>query len=299
LVIDPDLKAALYFDDPTGMQVVTDVTARIQGAVPTLSGRSSEIFHFYGDQPPHGASVRLTMTDARATGIPPLANQYQQRLLWFRQAFEDLHRSASIWNGHRGFLVAARTVHQHLANGVSTYTAQHVARPPPPDYADPLWRDADTTFLVRGSHDAGVPFDNIGLPADVPTRVQILHDDANIYVAFHCTQPERPGESDSVALTFYGVNAPLIHATYHPDGQVASSPAAVQAVAASGDQWWGVFLTLPKSTLVSAGALGTFRADLARTRAGKSYCWSAPLRASPWSGPVPMDSRNQVFFAGQ
>ena len=76
-------------------------------------------------------------------------------------------------------------------------------------------------------------------------------------------------------------------------------PDAVQAVAASGDRWWGVFLTLPKSTLDAEGELGTFRADLARIRAGKSYCWSPPLRASPWSGPVPMDSRNQVFFAGQ
>ena len=54
LVIDPGPRAALYFDDPTGIQISTDATARIQGDVPTLSGRTSEIFHFYGDQPAHG-----------------------------------------------------------------------------------------------------------------------------------------------------------------------------------------------------------------------------------------------------
>jgi hypothetical protein len=302
LVVDPGPSAALYSDDPSGIQVRTDVSGRIEGDVPTLPGKTTEIFHFYGDQPPHGSSVRLTLMDnttdnTKGTDASVEINRYQERLLWFRRSFEDLHRSTSMWNGHRGFLVAARTVHQHLAAGVSTYSARHVSQPPRPEFADPLWHNADATFLIRGRHDTDVPFDNIGLPADVPTRVQILHDDASIHVAFHCTQPEKPGENDSVALTLFGMDAPLIQVVCRPDGQVESSQAGVRAAAASGEGWWGVFLTLPKTTL--SPQVNTYRADLVRERAGKSYCWSPPLRSAPWSGPVPMDSRNLVLFAGQ
>jgi hypothetical protein len=125
----------------------------------------------------------------------------------------------------------------------------------------------------------------------------MLQDKRNVYVAFHCAQPEGLGKDDSVGLTLFGATDPLISVTCHPDGHVDTDTEGVRAHTAAGDGWWGAFLTIRKRVLSADGELGTYRADLMRTRAGRSYIWSPAFRTAPW-WPFPMSRRGQVIFAG-
>jgi len=297
LVIDAGPKATLSSVEPAAGQAGTDVTDHIEGDLPILPGNSAEVFHFYCDQPTSGASVRLTMSSSTDTDQPDQGDVYQRRVLWMRQGFEDLHPSNAIWQGHDGFFVAARVAHKWLDREVPTYPVAQVSRRPRPDFNDPAWQQAEATYLVRGKINPGVPFDNLGFPADVPTRVQMLQDPQNVYVAFHCTQPEELGDNDSVGLTLFDAGNPVISVTCRPDGHVETEAEGIHTYTTAGDGWWGALLTIPKRAISTDGELGTYRADLLRTRAGKSYIWSPGFRMAPWA-PFPMSRRGQVIFAG-
>ncbi len=269
LVINAGPHAALSPLELDQAQGGTDVTDHIEGDLPTLPGNSAEVFHFYCDQPPDGASVRVTMSSLTDVDEPLHGDLYQRRVLWMRQGFEDLHPSTALSQGHDGFFVAARVAHKWLDSGAPTYSVDQTSRQPRPDFDDPAWQQAETTHLVRGS---------------------------NIYVAFHCTQPEEISETDSVSLALFDAGEPLISVTCRPHGQVETKVEGIHAYTTAGNGWWGVFLTIPKQAINGDARLGTYRADLVRTRTGKSYIWSPSFTSAPWV-PFPMSRRGRIAFS--
>ncbi len=274
-----------------------DVTDRLTGTLPRIDAQTSQVFHYFHDGPPGEGRMRITMSAPVSIAQSEQPSIYQQRVLWMREGFEDYHPASSTYGLHDGFLVAAKLGHRSLARGVPTYRVAHTSRRPRPDISDPAWLAAAPTYLVRGTVNAVVPLDNIGFPPDVPTCVKLLQDGHNVYVAFRCTQPEAPSEQDSVGLTFFGPQDPILSVACRPDQTVTTDAEGVRARTQIGEGFWAVFLTIPKRVINAEEQLGTYRADLWRTRTGRNYIWSPGWRDAPWV-PFAMSRRGKVVFSG-
>ena len=302
-----------------------DVTALIDGGAPVIPARTSRLFHVFSNAVGPGA-VRDVLdrhiaagaesddtTPAEDTGseagkrlrvtVEPKGvalagaeraepTMYQRRVVWMRDGWENFHPRQSMYRGHDGFLVAARTAHKWV-NRTPEYRVGRVRSAPKPDPSDPAWDKAPVTTLVRGRSKASVPVNNLGFdPATGPTEVRILQDKKNIYAAFVCIQPEKPSKKDSVTLALYGRNKPVISVTCRPGKAPETDAAGVTSKTISGRGWWAVFMTVPRSSV--PGLAAEHRADLLRTRRGRAYVWSPPLDA-PWTN-MPMNRRGRIVF---
>jgi hypothetical protein len=289
------------------------VTALIDGDAPILPARSSQVFHVFADNVEAGVRDEATTegeaVSAVGTGTlrvtvrpmvtSPVASQtdeptiYQRRVAWMRDGWENFHPRQSMYRSHDGFLVAARTVHKWIGR-TPTYDVRWVDVPPPKDLSAAVWKDTPKTTLIRGRSRASVPVDNLGFdPGNGVTEVRIVQDEKSIYAAFHCIQPEKPNEHDSVTLTLYRKDEQLISITCRPN-QLARAHAEGSTSATFSERgWWAAFLTIPKSAVPGVSTTGC-RADLLRTRQDRSYVWSPHLNA-PWTD-MPMARRGRIVF---
>ena len=304
----------------------SDVTALVDGDAPVVPARTSHLFHVFsdavgagavhdaldlhvggggddGDETPDsddggevGRLLRVVVEPQGAASVDdPLARPtiYQRRVAWMRDGWEHFHPRQSMYSSHDGFLVAARTAHRWVGR-TPEYRVPWIRSNTPRDPADPAWALAPITMLVRGRSRASVPVDNLGFePGSAPTAVRMLQDGAAVYAAFHCSQPEKPGDQDSVTLTLYAKAKPVVSVTCRPDDEPETEADGVTSATVTGPGGWAVLITIPKSA-VDGGLAAEHRADLLRTRKGRSYVWSPPLDA-PWTA-MPMARRGRILF---
>ncbi len=283
-----------------------DVTGQISGALPTVAAGTAPTFRFSGQA--NGAKVKVELIPAEGTaarGDPD--DIYLRRVLWMRKWCEDFNGAPGGYDLKTGFFPEARQAHKWIGR-VPEYKVPKVAAAPSPSFDDPLWQGAPATFLVSGSPDGEVPVDRLGFPADVPTRVQMLQDDRNVYIAFRCSQSEVPDADDSVVVHFFRDNNLVFAVTCHPDGSlkqgtelayvepITTNLRVLDADITVGSGWWAAFLTIPRKSLDVNGKLGTFRAHLLRTRNGASYLWSPRIGIGMWNA-FPAHRRGLVRFS--
>ena len=283
-----------------------DVTDRIAGALPTVVAGAATAFRFSGQG---GASVRVSLIRPGGAGAEGgHEDLYHRRVLWMRKWCEDFNGAAGKYHLKTGFFPEARQAHKWIGR-VPKYRVPTVGSAPTPSFDDPLWRDAPTTFLVSGSPGGTVPVDKFGFPADVPTRVRMLQDRDNVYVAFRCAQQALPSFGDSVSVHFYRDGDPVFAVTCRPDGSleqgatleyvepVTTDLGAIGAATAVGGGWWAAFLTIPRRSLVPEGELTALRAHLFRGRGDRRYLWSPRIQGM-WAA-FPIERMGLVEFAGK
>ncbi len=293
LVASADGQATLYSPDVPDSE---DVSDRVTTWLPVLAANASELCYFYCDAAPEEGTMQVRLGDAPAASDSPDENLYRRRVQWMTDSFEIFDPSSSVYQGISAFLVLARTAHKWLDH-VPTYTVLPVAGAPSFDLNDLAWQQAEETYLIRGSLKGRLPPDNFGFPADVPTRIKMLHDSANVYLAFLCTEAGTISDEDSVAVSLFKGAEPAVAVTCRPDGTAETQTPGVSVQTVLGSGWWAAFLTIPKTAIEPSGNLGTYRADLLRTRGDRSYLW-APRLGSPWGGTLPpaMSRRGKIVF---
>ena len=307
LVIEEGPVAMLYrvASSATGHELPEaglDVTGQIEGELPRLDDNSSTVLHFHCDVAPEGETMHLELGEPDSCEGPAGDTIYRRRLMWLADEFEIAPPARARYEVH-GFMALARIVQKWL-DYHPTYEVAAAAGAPPPSFAAGPWQQASEARLVRGTLTGGRPLDNFGFPADVATRVRMLHDQRNLYVAFHCAQPERPSEADSVAVLVYdGHGEPSFSFTCPADGSLETKTDGFEAHTISGDGWWSAFLTIPKVAIQPDGKPQACRAELLRTRGDKGYIW-VPRVGSPWYDFHRQDlkqflqRRGQIRFAG-
>ncbi|MFA9478819.1 DUF4838 domain-containing protein [Phycisphaerales bacterium AB-hyl4] len=243
-----------------------DVTDRIEGSLPMLKAGETASFQFTGDASNDDASVRIALDVPERNAVQD--DIYKRRVYWMREWLENFSPDPLQRRGRMGFFVEARQAHRWVDRN-RVYHAVRVDQSPEADFQASQWREAASTHLVQGKDDLRAgrdPYDRLGFTADFPTRVQIVHDNEHVYLAFRCSQTHAPTSEDAVAMAFYNNDKLLFEATIHADNSLASDTSTIRSETVAGQGWWGAFVTVPAELLSTNGRLDRVRASFTRTR---------------------------------
>lgn len=266
----------------------SDVSADVSGRLPMLVAGQSRVFHFWhrgaGDVP---FEVRVDYGSAPAVGAVS-DSLYVRRLQWVRDpyvVFQPTRKRSS--DGWRGFFVDASVAHRHLGQVPAYAVSPVVALPRGLDSA--LWADVPELELVMGKGNSTVPYEIMGYPADLRTRVQMVYSAEG--VAVRLTAEGKPAAGEKVILSFGDQTVEL--AVEGPPAAAPTGEARWQDVRVDAGGWRGVavlpraLLGVPADTLQGAEvktqirrvrASGVQRYDQAQSVGAMcNYQWSPPL----------------------
>jgi|GEM_PF-5781623 hypothetical protein len=313
------------FDDieVVDAEAETDVSSKIRGDVPEIPPHTTFLFHLFSknsslgvqservdrhlgeEKTPAGeeaetpfrtggASLRIRMTPEPVEPPPESGlTEYQRRVAWMRDAFEDFHPQRTMYTTHDGFLPSARTAHRWL-RALPKYRVARVEAPPRFSTEEKVWDVARPIRLVRGRPRAKVPLENLGFDAgNGETIVRFLQDDNHLYAFFQCTQAEPANDADQVSLTFHG-SSNEVSISYNPISGLRTEVEGVTAAGEQGKEQWNAFFRIPKRSILEEYE-SEVSVEVSRSRqGGLRYMWAPPMNA-PWED-LPASRRGRLKF---
>ncbi len=284
LAVNRDGRATLYATNGTA----TAVNVEVEGSWPEIEPEQSEVFHFWHRREgeadiPFQVQVRYgkgTFAKSRQSS----ENIYARRVEWTGDAylvFSPTRNSAS--DGWRGMFADAHTAHRYLRR-VPEY---RVSRGDvlPKGLHDGIWKSVATTELVTGKRKSAVPYEIMGYPANLRTRIQMLASDKGLAVRFVANG--KPVEKETVTLEMNGKSW-----TFPLTGKPYKGPETWTVE--TGKDGWAALVVLPWESLGFSQGTPVGRevpAQILRSRAPgakgynsvpqsavmENYIWSPPL----------------------
>ena len=164
-----------------------DVNNKIEGTPPILPADGSQIIHF---QASHGSKIPQLQVvfedDSLSNQLEKPDDIYVRRVAWTAEPFQVFQPTQSMYEDNTGFFVASEIAFSHID--------QPILR----QVGDPA--NAQPISLVRGRPNAKVPFDNLGFPADVQTRVMFFIENGKMVMQVNAQGKPQSEETITISM---------------------------------------------------------------------------------------------------
>ena len=242
-----------------------------EGGALALGAGKADVFHFWhaalkGDVGFHvalhyGADAGMDM-DRSKNDI------YARRLAWVRDPFLVFHATGTLENEKRGFFVDAHVAHQHLGHVPSYGVFSADAWPVGID--DPVWQEALVADLVMGRKDGTTPYQIMGYPADLRTKVQFVQARDGLAVRFDAEGAPMDGEKIVLLLNATNVTFTI--------GAKSEGRSVLRELQVDRDGWRAMAAVDWRALGLAADKTPpALSVQIMRERGEARYLWSPPL----------------------
>jgi len=122
-------------------------------------------------------------------------NPYRKRVLWMIDGLTNYVPTNGMYVDQEGFIAEAKQAYKWLGR-TPAYTIAKTSKAPIDLSNYSIWTNVPETELVYGAEHPSYSLETYGFPADVKTKVKMLHDDTNIYFLINIEEPEMDSASN-------------------------------------------------------------------------------------------------------
>ncbi len=259
LEISAPNKAVLFTEDGKS----SDVSTKLIGKIPQLTGKQAEVFYFWHT----GAKdnlFKLKLSYGNAQDIAEDSKSiYARRLDWQRIPYMLTPGSS---NSMHGFFVNAHLAHKNLRH-VPKYKVQK-QQTLPKTIDDVFWKKIAKSELICGKSKSRYSYDILGYSAFLRTGFQVTYNQDGIAIRFEADS--KPVKGEKIILT---LNKKIF--MFALDAKPTQN-SAMKQFQENKDGWQALIML--KWNEISKGKIPkTLSCQIARTRNKESYLWSPPL----------------------